>query len=119
MLAASLLAQETLEGSDENGGALGFKCAVFICAYGALDSRSAGRKIMPRANDEVIRVPAANIVGSKDLHYEAGVELYELCDTQSRKLFDHGGHEVRRGTQVTADMAEVITAAVDSVLFAQ
>lgn len=91
-----------------------FRCAVFICAGNAWDSRGEGSELNASLVGEAIQIPTAHIVGSKDEHFHASIGLSKLCDSQTREVFNHeGGHEVPRGAKVTRGMAMCINSVIE------
>ena len=115
-LAASFIASQKNWSEDSPP----FKCAVFICAGGAWDSQGQGKQLQPSDLDDLIHIPAANIMGSKDEHYAQSFNLSQGCDIRTREIFDHGGgHEIPRGPKVTVEMAMAINAVIDKALLTQ
>ena len=120
-LAASFIYQQVQQAQQDRTNAnMPFRCAVFICAPGAWDSRGEGRKLSAGVDGEVIRIPVANIVGRKDSNYESGLELSRLCDSATREVLDHGGgHEIPRGAETMQEMVRSITMVIDRALLMQ
>ena len=84
---------------------------ILLCAglrfYGARLWHGELRYLDPNVDKEVIRVPTAHIVGSKDDALQASLAMMELCVTEGRGLFEHkAGHEVPVSPkEITGDMA--------------
>jgi hypothetical protein len=111
------MAQRAKEASSESVN--DFRCAIFICATPqGLDNSGEGRLLSFEADNEVIKVPTAHIIGSKDPDFQSGVELSRICDHRTRQVFDHrAGHEVPRGTNLVSGMASVISKVFDRSMF--
>ncbi|KAJ5555339.1 Serine hydrolase FSH [Penicillium sp. DV-2018c] len=53
-----------------------------------------------------INVPTVHIYGSKDPRYAAGVHLSGICESDKRRVYDHGGgHEIPRTGAVSDSIA--------------
>ena len=122
-LAATLIARPAgRENFAVNGG---FKCAVFICAGKVFDPATIMggklRSLDAKVDGEVIRIPAAVIVGSKDPQVEQSLGLSKLCSAQGREVVDHGGgHEVPTSSKAaTLRMVDAINKVIDRALSAQ
>lgn len=60
-----------------------------------------------------IKVPTVHVIGSKDPRFNAGRQLANLCDAQSRKTYDHeGGHEIPRNQNVSKTISDLVRWAV-------
>ena len=102
-----------------------FRFAIFLCA--GLPFCEAGlrhgvlRHLDPKVDKEVIRVPTAHIVGSKDDALQASLAMMELCVTEGRGLFDHrAGHEVPVSpSRITEDTARRAEQAIIKATFVQ
>jgi hypothetical protein len=78
------MAQRAKEASSESVN--DFRCAIFICATPqGLDNSGEGRLLSFEADNEVIKVPTAHIIGSKDPDFQSGVELSRICDHRTRQ----------------------------------
>jgi predicted esterase len=119
---ASLAATYMVRKAQQDPAALShvFKCAVFLCGTDAWDVRGEGAVLKASSVGELIHIPTAHIVGSKDQHYEASLRLSELCGRGSRVVFDHGGgHEVPRDNKITEAMVYVIKDVIDKAHLTQ
>ena len=97
-----------------------FKCAIFLCAGDAWDSDGEGAVLKASSVGQLITIPTAHIIGSKDPFYQASLGLIEICSSGSRVVFDHrGGHDVPRDTQTTKDMVHAIKEVIDMAQLTQ
>ena len=75
-----------------------FRFAIFLCAglpvFEASLRNGVLRHLDPKVDKELIRVPTAHIVGSKDDALQDSLTMKELCVAKGRGLFDIG-----RGTR--------------------
>ena len=119
-LAATYLAQSANAKKADS-----FKCAVFICAGDPFDAAASDRgevRFLSAAVDgQVIRIPTAIILGSKDPDVGKSLNLSKLCCVAGREVVDHGGgHEVPTGSQqITLKMVAAIQKVIDRALSAQ
>ncbi|MCJ1355411.1 MAG: hypothetical protein MMC33_005402 [Icmadophila ericetorum] len=115
-LAASLLIHHSGRGRSDPI----FKCAIFICGIEPWNLQEAC-KYDAAVDEELIRIPTAIIVGSKDRDYlKASLSLSRLCHAQSRELFDHGrGHTIPRTSDLTVGMAHAIKVTIEKALVSQ
>ena len=86
-----------------------FRFAVFPCAGVPFCEASLWQGVLrhldPKVDKELIRVPTAHIVVSKDDALQASLTLKELCVTKGRGLFDHwAGHEVPVGPRSSLEI---------------
>lgn len=97
-----------------------FKCAIFLCGGDVWDTIGEGSVLKTSSIDQLIDIPTAHIVGSKDQYYESSLRLIGICDRRYRVVFDHGGgHDVPRDTQTTKDMGSAIKDVIDKALLTQ
>ncbi|KAL4920650.1 serine hydrolase FSH [Aspergillus aurantiobrunneus] len=60
-----------------------------------------------------IGIPTVHIYGERDPRYIAGVQLSEVCEKASRKVYNHGGgHEIPRFEAVRGAIADLVRWAV-------
>ncbi|RDW74408.1 putative EF-hand calcium-binding domain protein [Aspergillus mulundensis] len=60
-----------------------------------------------------ITIPTVHIYGERDPRYIAGIQLSEVCEKSSRKVYNHGGgHEIPRFEAVSGAMADLVRWAV-------
>ncbi|KAL4946080.1 serine hydrolase-domain-containing protein [Aspergillus oleicola] len=60
-----------------------------------------------------IPVPTVHICGERDPRYVAGIQLSEVCEKSSRKVYNHGsGHEIPRFEAVSGALADLVRWAV-------
>ncbi len=86
-----------------------FRCAILLCAGDAWDSDGEASVLKASSVGQLITVPTARIVDSKDPFYPASLGLIEIDDSGCRVVFDHrGGHDVPRDTQTTKDIVHTI-----------
>jgi predicted esterase len=97
-----------------------FKCAIFICGGEVFDLEGEGAVLNPSLRGQVIDVPTAHIVGSKDQYCQASLRLIEICNRKSRVVYDHGGgHDVPRDTKATKEMVSTIKEVLDKAHLTQ
>ena len=116
-LAAMLLARES--------AAEPFRFAIFLCAGLPFCEASLRQGVLrhldPKVDKEVIQVPTAHIVGSKDDALQASLAMKDLCVAGGRGLFDHrAGHEVPvNPAGISGDMARCVEEAIVRATFVQ
>ncbi len=102
-----------------------FRFAIFLCAGLPFCEASLRQGVLrhldPKVDKEVIRVPTAHIVGSKDDALQASLTMKDLCVARGRGLFDHrAGHEVPVSPQgITGDMARCAEEVIVRAMFVQ
>ncbi len=102
-----------------------FRFAIFLCAglpFCEASLRSGVlRHLDPKVDKELIRVPTAHIVGSKDDALHASLMMRDLCLAKVGGLFDHGaGHEIPVSPKgINGDMARCAEDAVVRATFVQ
>ena len=102
-----------------------FHFGVFICA--AVPHKEAALKsgivefLDPAVDGQPVKVPTANIIGSKDPHLSNAVRLGNLCQERGKVVFDHGGgHDIpRHPKEITAEIAQAILDTIQKSLFVQ
>lgn len=119
-LAATVIAQPVQH--NQASVNCGFKCAVLICPGQPLDPvalwRGEVRTLEAKVDGDVIQIPTAIIMGSKDPSLQDSLNLYNLCCAQTRELSDHGGgHEVPLASKhITSKMVDAIKTVIDKAL---
>ena len=94
-----------------------FKFAIFLCGL-TPQSEDSGAILADRFSAR-ISIPTAHILGSRDPLYQASLTLFNLCDGQSSRMYDHGkGHTIpwdSRATQAIAyEIQQVIHLGLES-----
>ncbi|KAL4778485.1 hypothetical protein BJX76DRAFT_362687 [Aspergillus varians] len=60
-----------------------------------------------------IRVPTVHIYGERDPRYIAGIQLSEVCEQATRKMYNHGGgHDIPRFEAVSGAIGDLVRWAV-------
>ncbi|KAL4903887.1 hypothetical protein BDW74DRAFT_179472 [Aspergillus multicolor] len=60
-----------------------------------------------------VSIPTVHIYGERDPRYIAGIQLSEVCEKSTRKVYNHGGgHEIPRFEAVSGAMADLVRWAV-------
>lgn len=81
------------------------KCAVFFAGWPPL-MVDRDTLVLGDTDEEVIDVPTLHIIGSNDPYLAGVMCLYNVCDSDSRMLFDHGqGHIIVRDEQTLVKLA--------------
>jgi predicted esterase len=113
-LAATYIVRKTQQDQAEAALKPAFKCAVFICGGDAFDLNGEGAVLTASLVGQVIDVPTAHIVGSKDPYLQASLRLIEICNRESRVVYEHrGDHEVPRDIKTTKEMVCAIKDVID------
>lgn len=112
---ASTLILEEKRRFEEEGVPRSIKCAVFFCGWPPMRINS-GKPYLVDEDGEVIDVPTVHVVGSQDPyidgkfskessrsivnHCSGSMALYNVCDQDEARFFDHGkGHTLPRDPQ--------------------
>lgn len=110
MVGASIILEEALRAA-QTGRPRRIKFAVFIS--GAPPLRLEGQKIVSCLKDEsgvVIDVPTFHIFGCDDAFLTSAVALYNVCDPDTAKMYDHGlGHIVPRDSENVGLLGDVLS----------
>jgi hypothetical protein len=100
---ASLAATFMVKEATQNRVTPSFRCAFLFSCPGALDF--ARNRLLDASTDEgVICVPTAHIFGSNDKFRDASWNVSQVCNRQTREVFEHSGdHEIPRNPVAVAD----------------
>ena len=89
-----------------------FRFAIFLCGMPPFQDQDQGVILADETTDR-IDIPTAHIVGSKDPAYQGSLALYNLCNQDSRRIFDHGGdHSIPWDFPATQGIAKEIRAVI-------
>ena len=109
MVSASLIVEEAKRAA-RTGRPRRIKFAVFIS--GAPPLRLDGHRIVSCLRDEsgvVIDIPTFHIFGCDDAFLSSAVALYNVCDPDTAKMYDHGlGHIVPRDSENVGLLGEIL-----------
>ena len=72
------------------GNSSRFNFAIFFCGTPPLWNQVPGM-VPADETTERINLPTAHIVGSRDPGFQGSLAPYNLCNKDSRQVFDHGG----------------------------
>ncbi|KAK1833030.1 serine hydrolase-domain-containing protein [Podospora conica] len=116
MVGASVIVEEAKREA-ATGRRRRIKFAVFIS--GAPPLRLDGHKIVSCLRDEagvVIDIPTFHIFGCDDAFLSSAVALYNVCDPDGAKMYDHGlGHIVPRDAENVGLLGEILGRVVPRV----
>ena len=102
-VAASLLLRQAAEKPKNQ-----FKFAIFLCGTPPHRCQD-GAVILADESSARITLPTAHIVGSSDPCYQASLALYNLCDGQMSRIYDHGkSHTIPWDPRTTQGIARQI-----------
>jgi len=103
-IAATLLLDE-LERCRADGSEPSLKCAIFFAGWPPL-MVNRDTLVLADTDSEVIDVPTLHVIGSKDPFLDGVMALYNICDSDSAMLFDHGqGHIIVRDELTLKELA--------------
>lgn len=72
----------------------------------------AGDKVQVLLADQdksIIDIPSLHVVGCSDPYIAGAVALYNMCDSNTAELFDHGkGHTVPRDARTIQELCDAI-----------
>lgn len=81
------------------------KCAIFFAGWPPL-MVDRDTLVLNDTDDEVIDVPTLHVIGSSDPYLAGVMALYNVCDSDSRMMFDHGqGHIIVREEKTLKELA--------------
>jgi hypothetical protein len=89
----------------ESGSPSTLKFAVFITGWPPLD-RKTSQMLLADERELVLDSPTFHVLGSKDPFCKGSEALFNMCDPDTRLLYDHGkGHIIPRDSETVKDMA--------------
>lgn len=116
MVGASIILEEALLAA-QTGRPRRIKFAVFIS--GAPPLKLDGHRIVSCLKDEsgvVIDVPTFHIFGCDDAFLTSAVALYNVCDPDTAKIYDHGlGHIVPRDSENVGLLGDILSLVMPKV----
>lgn len=72
--------------------------------------------ILADEHEHLIEIPTLHIVGSKDPYIHGAVALFNVCDSETAMLFDHGkGHTLPRDERTVAELSLAVDDALSLV----
>lgn len=101
--AATWLLRQTAPNSTQS-----FGFAIFLCGTAPVSPHSCDIALADELSER-ISIPTANIVGDKDPGYKNSLALYNLCNSHSATLYNHGrDHAIPWDPHVTEAIAKEI-----------
>ncbi len=92
----------------ESGLPRTIKCAVFITGWPACDPGDS-KMLLADEYEDVIDIPTFHVLGSKDPFCKGSEALFNICDPDSRFLYDHGkGHIIPRDIGTVRDLSGLL-----------
>ncbi|KAI1491434.1 serine hydrolase FSH [Biscogniauxia mediterranea] len=84
------------------------KCAIFFAGWPPLDPTTFGMVLSDEA-DTMIDIHTCHIIGSLDPYVAGSMALYNTCEPDNARIFDHGkGHTLPREKGVIKELGDVI-----------
>ncbi|KAL8981229.1 MAG: hypothetical protein Q9205_003921 [Flavoplaca limonia] len=105
---AATLLEDNLRRSRDQGVPSMFKMGIFIGGVPPYNIADGGL-FLSDVHGEIFDVPTLHIIGSSDPLIDFALALYNLCDQDKARLFDHGrGHQLIWEKTIVQDLCNVI-----------
>ncbi|KAJ5767186.1 uncharacterized protein N7511_004802 [Penicillium nucicola] len=115
-VAASLCLEEKRR-QEAYGRPPSLKCAVFFCGWPPIHPHTGKLVLASDYEEEPITIPTCHVIGGADPFVDGSMALYNMCETDTADLFDHGGgHIVPRGKKMIDELAPIVSEMIFSVL---
>jgi len=93
-----------------------FTCAIFFAGWPPLATEGENTLLLSDEVDEIITIPTFHVIGASDPYLPGCMALYNVCDSDTAEMFDHGkGHMIPRDVITVKELSNALRSFMERI----